>query len=51
MVIASYVGDEPYGSADALKRELGCQSEDVGKLKITRTGLPEEDMKMVLLSH
>lgn len=51
MVIASYVGDEPYGAADALKRELGCQSEDVGKLKITRTGLPEEDMKMVLLSH
>ena len=51
MVIASYVGDGDYGTVDALKRELGCQTEDAGKLKITRAGLPEEDMKMVLLSH
>ncbi|MEK7183245.1 MAG: MBL fold metallo-hydrolase [Patescibacteria group bacterium] len=51
MVIASYVGDADYGTVDALKRELGCQTEDVGKLKIARAGLPEEDMKMVLLSH
>ena len=51
MVIASYVDDGDYGTVDALKRELGCQTEDVGKLKITRAGLPEEDMKMVLLSH
>ncbi len=51
LVIASYVGDTDYGTVDALKRELGCQTEDVGKLKIARAGLPEEDMKMVLLSH
>lgn len=51
LVIASYVGDGEYGTVEALKRELGCQVEDVGKLKIVRTGLPEEDMKMVLLSH
>lgn len=51
MVIASYVSDGDYGSVDALKRELGCQTEEVAKLKIVRTGLPEEDMKLVLLSH
>lgn len=51
MVIASYVGVDGYGSVEALKRELGCQSEEAGKLKITKAGLPEEDMKMVLLSH
>ncbi len=51
MVIASYVGDDGYGTVEALKRELGCQTEDTSKLKITRAGLPEEDMKMVVLSH
>ncbi len=49
MVIPSYVGAEKYGTADALKRELGCPSEEVQKLKITRSALPEEDMKMVIL--
>jgi hypothetical protein len=51
LVIASYVGDGDYGTVEALKRELGCQTDDAGKLKIVRAGLPEEDMKMVLLSH
>jgi L-ascorbate metabolism protein UlaG (beta-lactamase superfamily) len=51
LVIASYVGDAPYGGVEALQRELGCLVEDAGKLKITRAGLPEEDMKMVLLAH
>lgn len=51
LVIASYVGSSGYGTVDALKRELGCQSEDMPKLKITRAGLPEEDMKMILLSQ
>lgn len=51
LVIASYVGDDGYGTVEALKRELGCQSEEAGKLKIVRAGLPEEDMKLVLLSH
>lgn len=44
IVIPSYADG---GSADNLKRELGCQTESVGKFKITRAGLPEEDMKMV----
>jgi hypothetical protein len=50
LVIPSYVGSGDFGTAEALKRELGCQSEETGKLKIVRTGLPEEDMKMVILS-
>jgi L-ascorbate metabolism protein UlaG (beta-lactamase superfamily) len=49
IVIPSYVnGEEGYGTADALKRELSCPTEEVQKLKITRAGLPEEDMKLVL---
>ncbi|HRH32365.1 MAG TPA: MBL fold metallo-hydrolase [bacterium] len=51
LVIASYVGSSGYGTVDALKRELGCQSEEMPKLKIVRAGLPEEDMKMILLSQ
>ena len=51
LVIAAYVGDAGYGTVEALKRELGCQTEDTSKLKITRAGLPEEDMKMMVLSH
>jgi hypothetical protein len=50
LVVASYVGSGDFGTADALKRELGCQSEEAGKLKITRAALPEEDMKMIVLS-
>jgi hypothetical protein len=48
LVIAAYVDGNDYGSAEALKRELGCQSESVSKFKITRAGLPEEDMKMIM---
>ncbi len=51
IVIAAYVEDADYASVDGFKRELGCQTEEVGKFKITRAGLPEEDMKLVLLSH
>jgi hypothetical protein len=51
LVIASYIGgDDGYGTADALKRELGCPSEEATKLKLTRAQLPEEDMKMVLFT-
>lgn len=51
MVIPSYVGGEDgYGTADALKRELSCPSEEASKLKITRAQLPEEDMKLVIFS-
>ena len=49
IVIPAYVDAEKYGTPDALKRELGCQSEATQKLKITRSALPEEDMKMVIL--
>jgi hypothetical protein len=48
VVIPSYVdGGDEYGTADALKRELGCPTEEVNKYKIVRAGLPEEDMKLV----
>lgn len=51
VVIPSYVGDEGYGDAAALKRELSCASEDMGKFKFTRSVLPEEDMKLIVLSR
>ncbi len=50
LVIGTYVGALNYGTIDALKRELGCQSEDTTKFKITRSGLPEEDMKLVVFT-
>ncbi len=51
MVIPSYVnGEDGYGTADALKRELSCPTEEVSKLKIVKAGLPEEDMKLVTFS-
>ncbi|MFA5946437.1 MAG: MBL fold metallo-hydrolase [Patescibacteria group bacterium] len=51
MVIPSYVdGGDDYGMPDALKRELGCPTEEVNKLKIVKSGLPEEDMKLVIFT-
>jgi L-ascorbate metabolism protein UlaG (beta-lactamase superfamily) len=51
MVIPSYVdGGDDYGMPDALKRELGCPTEEVSKLKIAKSGLPEEDMKLVIFT-
>jgi hypothetical protein len=51
MVIPSYVdGGDDYGTPDALKRELGCPTEEVNKLKIVKSGLPEEDMKLVIFT-
>lgn len=51
MVIPSYVdGGDDYGMPDALKRELGCPTEEVSKLKIVKAGLPEEDMKLVIFT-
>ncbi len=51
LVIPSYVdGGDDYGTADAIKRELGCPTEEVNKLKIVKSGLPEEDMKLVIFT-
>lgn len=44
IVIPSYTDG---AATDSLKRELGCQAESTAKYKIVRSGLPEEDMKMV----
>jgi hypothetical protein len=51
VVIASYVGDEGYGDVAALKRELSCAVEEVAKFKFTKATLPEEDMKLIVLSR
>jgi hypothetical protein len=49
MVIPSYMGTGNYGSADVVKREIACPTEETAKLKITRPQLPEEDMRMAIL--
>ncbi len=45
LVIPSYAEDP-----SAFCRELSCPTESSTKLKLTRPGLPEEDMKIVTLS-
>lgn len=51
LVIPSYVnGEDGYGTADAIKRELSGPTEEVSKFKIVKAGLPEEDMKLVIIS-
>ncbi|MFA5945959.1 MAG: MBL fold metallo-hydrolase [Patescibacteria group bacterium] len=48
IVIPSYAnGEDGYGTADAIKRELSGPTEEVSKFKIVKAGLPEEDMKLV----
>lgn len=49
MVIPSYVGTGSYATVDMFKRELGCPVEEVSKLKIMRSQLPEQDMRMTVL--
>lgn len=54
MVIPSYVAaadGDSYAAADAFKREIAVPTEETNKLKITRAGLPEEDMKMTILTR
>lgn len=46
MVIPSYTEDP-----SAFCRELSCPSESTQKLKLVRSGLPEEDMKVVTLTR
>jgi len=50
LVIPSYVGTGAYASVEVAKREIGCPADEMPKLKITRAQLPEEDMRMALLS-
>ncbi len=45
IVIVSYAEQ---AGVEAVKREIGAQSESTQKLKITRSGLPQEDMKIVI---
>ncbi len=49
LVIGSYVGSGDYAKAEALPRELGCQSETSNKFKVAKTSLPE-DMRVILFS-
>ncbi|MCR4312442.1 MAG: MBL fold metallo-hydrolase [Candidatus Uhrbacteria bacterium] len=52
VVIPSYVSSEAgYGDASALKRELSGSSEEVAKFKFTKAALPEEEMKLVILTN
>lgn len=45
LIVPSYVDDTA-----AVCRELGCANEAMPKLKLTRAGLPEEDMKIITLT-
>lgn len=55
LVIASYIHSDglnaPLADAWALAREIGCATEEVNKLKITKTGLPQDDEKMIIFSR
>lgn len=55
IVIPSYVNVKglkaKLASADGICKELAGPREDLNKLKITKTGLPAEDMKIVVLSR
>lgn len=52
LVIPSHIesGDGLYASAEALKKELGCPTEESNKFKVLKSGLPAEDMRMVIVS-
>lgn len=49
IVIPSYVGTGDFASVDVVKRAFACPTEESAKLKITRSQLPEEEMRMILL--
>ncbi len=50
VIVPSYINTDGYASLEVVKREIACATEETGKFKVTRTQLPEEDMKMVVLS-
>ncbi len=50
LYVAAGEGDE-YADASAFLREISVPSETVAKYKITRAGLPEEDMRAVVLTR
>lgn len=55
LVIPSYTYvkgvKEKYAPAQDLVKEIGCASEDVNKAKITKSNLPQEDMRMMILAR
>lgn len=54
MVVPMYVSaaeGDGYGDVAAFVREISAPNETVPKLKITRAGLPEEDLRVVILTR
>lgn len=51
LVIPSYADTGEYASFDVVKREMGCLTDEMPKLKVTRAQLPEEDMRMTILQR
>ena len=55
MVIPSYYETpglkEKFDDVDGFCKELSCPREDVGKLKLTKSALPEDDIKIVVLTR
>lgn len=49
IVVPIYVDGEGFGSADVLGRALGIVPERVTKFKIQKSGLPLEDLQLVIL--
>ena len=55
LVIPSYVSvkgvKEKFSDVKDFCKEIACASEEVNKAKITKSGLPQEDMRMMILSR
>jgi L-ascorbate metabolism protein UlaG (beta-lactamase superfamily) len=51
LYIATSEEGDGYADASAFLREVSAPSETMSKLKITRAGLPEEDMRVVILTR
>lgn len=49
LVIPAYVRTDNYAKAEALQKELGCQSQGSAKLKVSKALLPE-DLQMILFT-
>ncbi len=50
MVIPSYIDTGSYAPRERVKTVMGCAADELSKLKITKAQLPEEDMRMALLT-
>ncbi|MBT3231015.1 MBL fold metallo-hydrolase [Candidatus Uhrbacteria bacterium] len=55
LVIPSYIdvkgAKEKFADVKDFCKEIGCASEEVNKAKISKSTLPQEDMKMMILSR